>query len=159
MNTTLSTDWQICCASRQDMDTTLSTDWHQQSWTVPSLMLTECACCRFAQALTGPPREVSLAGDGRARRRGRSLLASAALAAWEVVADALRALWLLILFAPLAATAPLALQYGIRRQEWLEYLRCGCELIPLLPHWHEATAVKSVVLRRNLLGAGVPIGH
>ena len=88
------------------------------------VMLTGRHSRRFAAALTGPPREVALAEDGRAESRGRSLIASAALAAWEVVADALRALWLLFLFAPLAVTAPLALQHGIRRQQWLEYLRC-----------------------------------
>ncbi len=79
--------------------------------------------CRFATALTGPPREVSLATDSKARpRRVLHAIAVAAAVVWEVAADVARAIWLLVLFAPLGVTAPLCLN-GARRQEWLHYLR------------------------------------
>ena len=85
--------------------------------------LVDMIACRFATALTGPPREVALASDSKQRpRRVLSALAVAALVVWEVAADVARALWLLVLFAPLACTAPFALN-GARRHEWLEYLR------------------------------------
>lgn len=78
---------------------------------------------RFATALTGPPREVSLATDSKKRpRRVLHAIAVAALVVWEVAADVARAVWLLVLFAPLAVTAPFTLN-GARRQEWLQYLR------------------------------------
>lgn len=56
--------------------------------------------------------------------RARSLLSYVGHFVWEVSADLLRAVWLTILFAPLAFTAPLALQWDIRRQDWMELLRC-----------------------------------
>jgi hypothetical protein len=72
-------------------------------------------------ALTGPPQEVVVDSGRRPHRRG--YLAAAAFQIWEISADVLRAVWLFILFLPLAATATLSLNYGIRREEWLVYLR------------------------------------
>lgn len=72
-------------------------------------------------ALTGPPQEVVV--DSGRRRHRRGYLAAAAFHIWEISADVLRAVWLFILFMPLAATATLSLNYGIRREEWLVYLR------------------------------------
>lgn len=72
-------------------------------------------------ALTGPPQEV-MADTGQ-RHYTRGFVAATALQIWEISADILRAVWLLILFLPLAATATLSLQHGIRREEWLVYLR------------------------------------
>ena len=76
-------------------------------------------------ALTGPPQEVVVVSPGVAARwRARSLLSAVGHFIWEVSADLLRAVWLTILFGPLAVMAPLALQYDIRRHEWMELLRC-----------------------------------
>ena len=72
-------------------------------------------------ALTGPPQEV--VADAARRHHKRGFLATSAFQVWEFGADILRAVWLFVLFLPLAATATLSLQYGIRREEWLVYLR------------------------------------
>ncbi len=72
-------------------------------------------------ALTGPPQEV--VADTGQRHYTRSFLMGVAYQVWEISADILRAGWLFILFLPLAATATLSLNYGIRREEWLTYLR------------------------------------
>jgi hypothetical protein len=79
---------------------------------------------RFAVALTGPPQERLVPASDEQKWRARSLLSAAAFLVWEAFADTLRALWLFVLFAPLAATAPLALQWDIGREEWLHWLRC-----------------------------------
>ena len=79
------------------------------------------SCGRFAMALTGPPQEI--VADAARRHHKPGFLASTAFQVWEFGADILRAVWLLVLFLPLAATATLSLQYGIRREEWLVYLR------------------------------------
>ena len=72
-------------------------------------------------ALTGPPQEVVV--DSARRHHKPGFLAATAFQIWEFSADILRAVWLFVLFMPLAATATLSLQYGIRREEWLVYLR------------------------------------
>ena len=72
-------------------------------------------------ALTGPPQEV--VADTGQRHYTPSFVMSVAYQVWEISADILRAAWLFILFMPLAATATLSLNYGIRREEWLTYLR------------------------------------
>lgn len=92
------------------------------SWAVICIALSvKSLRCRFAMALTGPPQEVSV--DMGQRHYTRSFLAATAYQVWEFSADVLRAVWLFILFMPLAATATLSLSYGIRREEWLVYLR------------------------------------
>ncbi len=88
--------------------------------------------CRFAMALTGPPQEVVVVSPDAARWRARSLLSAVGHFIWEVSADLLRAVWLTILFAPLAVLAPFALQYNMRRQEWMELLRCDLYTIACL---------------------------
>ena len=89
------------------------------------LKLPYCLLRRFAQALTGPPREVSLATEIKKPNRAWSLITRGVLVVYEVTADLLRAIWLIVLFAPLAVTAPACLN-GARRQEWLHYLRRAC---------------------------------
>ena len=80
--------------------------------------------CRFALALTGPAPEVAVVSIDASSWHARSLLMSVGHFVWEISADLLRAVWLTILFAPLAITAPFALNWDIRRQDWMELLRC-----------------------------------
>lgn len=91
---------------------------------------------RFAMALTGPPQDIVVATPDKIRWRARTLLSRAAFLVWEAAADALRAVWLFVLFAPLAVTAPLALQWDYRRLEWMHWLRCGPTLIMFMESCH-----------------------
>ncbi|CAL8470433.1 g9975 [Coccomyxa elongata] len=98
---------------------------------------------RFAMALTGPPQEVVVVSPDAARWRARSLLSAVGHFIWEVSADLLRAVWLTILFAPLAVLAPFALQYNMRRQEWMELLRSTLESAgPAFIKWGQWAATR-----------------
>lgn len=86
--------------------------------------------CRFAMALTGPPQDVVVGSPDGGGWRARSLLGTAAHFVWEVSADVLRAVWLFVLFAPLAIGAPFALNWNWQREEWMELLRCASAVSP-----------------------------
>lgn len=64
---------------------------------------------------------------GASWRRALAAALAVAGAAWAAVTFAARMAWLSVLFAPVVLTAPVALQWGWRRAEWMELLRVTLE--------------------------------
>ncbi|KAI8469109.1 MAG: hypothetical protein J3K34DRAFT_459528 [Monoraphidium minutum] len=76
-------------------------------------------------------------------RRAGGAAATATAAAWGGAAFAARLCWLTLLFAPLAAAAPFALQWGWRRRQWMELLRMTLEAAgPAWVKWGQWSATR-----------------
>ena len=91
------------------------------------LAVVECsstfADCRFAAALTGPPRDVLVSYLESDDPSSVSNLWLALVRACEVAADLLRLAWLLAIFTPLVLAAGPALYWGWHRDKWMTMLR------------------------------------
>jgi aarF domain-containing kinase len=93
-----------------------------------------------------PPAVAAVAAASAAPpawRRAAGAAASGAAAAWRCAAFGARLLWLAALFAPVLLTAPLALQWGWRRADWMALLRATLEAAgPAWVKWGQWSATR-----------------